>query len=111
MSSILCILETSYYYYGKKNKDPFYVKLGSLNYSTIGYGNIVDSYTNMIEYPTYKRWGGELAFKGDKFGLELLVNNFKEVAMDNPGMMIASRLSYRPLKRLEVFSQVHDFFS
>lgn len=88
--------------YGKKNKDPFYVKMGSLNYSTIGYGNIVDNYTNMIEYPTYKRWGGELAFKGEKFGLELLMNNFKEVAMDNPGMMIASRLSYRPLKRLEV---------
>lgn len=104
-------LDKVYYVrYGKKNKDPFYAKFGSLDYATIGYGNIVDNYTNMIEYPTYRRWGTELAYKGDKFGVEILLNNYKELAMENAGMMIAGRVSYKPIGKLEIgISAAADF--
>ncbi len=96
-------LDKIYYVrFGKKNKDPFYVKFGSLDYATIGYGNIVDRYTNMIEYPTYRRWGMEMALKGEKLGFEMLLNDYKELAMEDMGMMVAGRFSYKPIGKLEI---------
>jgi hypothetical protein len=75
--------------------DPFYVKVGGLDYTYLGYNILVDGYSNMIEYPTYKRIGMELAFEGDKFGGELLINNYKELFSDEPGLLLGMRGYYK----------------
>lgn len=106
-------LDKIYYIrYGKK-RDPFYVKFGGLDYSYIGYSNIVNGYSNMVQYPTRKRYGGELSFyiPSEKFdgkpsmGMELFFNDIKEMFVDEPqkpSLVFASRAFYRPFKHLEI---------
>jgi len=106
-------LDKIYYIrYGKK-RDPFYIKVGGLDYSYIGYSNIVNGYSNMVQYPTRKRYGGELSFfvsseenEGKpKFGGELFFNDVKELFVDSPaekGIVFGTRAFYRPLKLVEV---------
>lgn len=88
-------LDKIYYVrYGYKN-DPFYVRLGGLENSNLGYGIALDGYSNMIEYPTYKRMGGEISFRTSMdFGGEIFVNNFKELMEDEPGMLFGARGTY-----------------
>jgi len=79
---------------------PFYFKIGGLDYSYIGYENIVNGYTNMIEYPTVKRWGMEMSFAKKKFGGELLINDFKELLSDETSMLIGTRMYYNIIGKL-----------
>ena len=44
----------SYARYGRKKKDPVYIKLGQLNYESIGYGNLVHNYSNSPSYEKRK---------------------------------------------------------
>ncbi len=91
-----------YIRWGRKRRDPFYVKAGGLDYTYLGYNIIVDGYSNMVEYPAYKRLGMEMAFEGEKYGGELLINNFKELFTDNPGLLLGMRGSYKVWGDLEV---------
>lgn len=105
-------LDKIYYIrYGKK-KDPFYIKVGGLDYSYLGYSNIFNGYSNMVQYPSRKRYGGELSFYFSKenwdgrpaFGAELLFNDVKELFLDkpaSPSLVIGTRVFYRPFKFLE----------
>jgi hypothetical protein len=101
-----------YIRYGKK-RDPFYFKLGGLDYSYIGYSNIFNGYSNMVQYPSRKRYGGELSFYFSKesyegkpaFGAELLFNDVKELMVEkplSPSIMFGTRVFYRPFKFLEL---------
>lgn len=106
-------LDKIYYIrYGKKS-DPFYIKVGGLDYSYIGYSNIINGYSNMVQYPTRKRYGGELSFfvPSSKYrgkplvGGELFFNDMKEAfikAPAKPGIVFGTRAFYRPLRFLEV---------
>ncbi|MHC1704519.1 MAG: hypothetical protein AB9846_11475 [Tenuifilaceae bacterium] len=106
-------LDKIYYIrYGKK-RDPFYIKLGGLDYSYIGYSNIVNGYSNMVQYPSRKRYGGEISFfiPAEKYdgkplmGAEFLFNDVKEALVESPaqpGIVFGTRFFYRPLKHLEI---------
>jgi len=106
-------LDKIYYIrYGKKS-EPFYIKLGGLDYSYIGYSNIVNGYSNMVQYPSRKRYGGELSFyvPSEKyegkplFGGELFFNDIKEAFIKSPakpGLVFGTRAFYRPMKYLEL---------
>jgi hypothetical protein len=106
-------LDKIYYIrYGKK-KDPLYIKVGGLDYSYMGYSNIINGYSNMIQYPARKRYGGEVSFyipsgrRNGKplFGGELFFNDIKEVMVKDPaspGMVFGTRAFVRPLKYFEV---------
>ncbi|MGE0078671.1 MAG: hypothetical protein AB7S48_12495 [Bacteroidales bacterium] len=106
-------LDKIYYIrYGKK-KDPFYIKLGGLDYTYIGYSNIVNGYSNMLQYPTRKRYGGELSFyvptekyNGKPlFGGEFFFNDAKEMFVESPlnkGIVTGARVFYRPMRFLEL---------
>lgn len=99
-------LDKIYYIrYGRRN-DPFYVKAGGLDYSYMGYNNIIDGYTNMIEYPTIRRYGLELAIDGDKLGAELLLNDFKEVFAPQASMVYGARVSYKVIGKLEIGASI-----
>ncbi len=88
-------LDKIYYIRWARKGDPFYVRLGGLDYSYLGYNIIVDGYSNMIEYPSYKRLGMEMSFETEKFGGELLVNNYKELITDKPGLLLGTRAFYK----------------
>ncbi len=106
-------LDKIYYIrYGRKG-DPFYIKLGGLDYTYIGYANIVNGYSNMVQYPSRKRYGGELSFyvSSEKregkplFGAEMFYNDIKEAFVESPakqGILFGTRAFYRPLKYLEI---------
>ena len=88
-------MDKIYYVRWAKKGDPFYVRLGGLDYTYLGYNIVVDGYSNMIEYPAYKRLGMELSFEGEKFGGEMLVNNYKELFAEKPGMLFGARGFYK----------------
>jgi hypothetical protein len=88
-------LDKIYYIRWARKGDPFYIRLGGLDYSYLGYNIIVDGYSNMIEYPSYKRLGMEMSFETEKFGGELLINNYKELITDKPGLLLGTRAFYK----------------
>jgi len=101
-----------YIRYGKKD-DPFYIRLGGLDYTYLGYANIVNGYSNMVQYPSRRRYGGELSFwipaeryKGMPVaGGEFFFNDMKELFVEsprNPAVLVGSRIFYRPLRFLEL---------
>ncbi|GAB6094700.1 hypothetical protein JCM14469_09520 [Desulfatiferula olefinivorans] len=95
-----------YYLRWDRKGAPFYAKIGSLDYSYIGYSNIVNGYSNAIEYPDYKRIGMEMSFQTEKFMGELLINDYKELAEDEPSVVIGTRLGYRILPKLVLGASV-----
>lgn len=91
-----------YYLRWDQKGAPFYAKIGALDYTYLGYANIVNGYSNSIEYPDYKRIGMEMSFKTEKWVGELLVNDYKELADDRPSMVVGTRLGYRVFPKLIV---------
>ena len=103
-------LNLIYYVRWGHKGDPFYTKVGGLDFSSLGYGIILNGYTNMIEYPTYKRIGMEMSFESDRLGGELFLNDYKELIADKPGVLVGARLTYKLFGDLTIgFSVVKDF--
>jgi hypothetical protein len=95
-------LDKIYYIrYGRKG-DPFYFKTGGLDHSYMGFRNIINGYSNMLEYPTVKRYGLELGFQGEKIGGEFFVNDFKEFSATKPSAIVGGRLTYKVLGKLTI---------
>lgn len=95
-------LDKVYYIRWAKKGDPFYLKVGGLDNSTLGYGIAVNNYSNMVQYPTYKRIGMESSFQLGKIGGEIFINNFKELMQDKPGMVMGLRGTYQVIGKLKV---------
>ena len=51
------ILDKILYLRWGEETDPFWVKLGSLDNVTLGYGGIMSGYSNMMEFPGVRRIG------------------------------------------------------
>jgi len=58
--------------------DPLYFKVGSLDYVKLGYGILVDGYSNAIEYPQIRKVGLDLSVKRNLLSVQGFVNDFKE---------------------------------
>lgn len=79
------IIDKIYYLrYGQKG-DPTYVRVGNLDEVTLGYGMIMRRYSNSIEWPQVRRIGMHAQKKIGPFGLEAVVNNFREI--ETPGLV------------------------
>ncbi|MCB9247392.1 MAG: hypothetical protein H6613_02035 [Ignavibacteriales bacterium] len=65
-----------YLRYGRKN-DPFYTRLGALDYATLGHGSIMYLYNNSPSYDT-RKIGLELDLDLDYFGIESVYGTFAE---------------------------------
>jgi hypothetical protein len=103
-------LNLIYYVRWAHKGDPFYTKVGGLDFSSLGYGIILNGYTNMIEYPTYKRIGMEMSFESEKLGGELFLNDYKELIADKPGLLVGARLTYKVFGDLTIgVTVVKDF--
>jgi hypothetical protein len=83
--------------------EPLFIKVGGLSTVTMGYGFLVDRFTNMLHYPDQKQLG--LQFDINNISpvgvtLQTLVADFKD--FDNDGGVVAARLALRPLKMTEI---------
>ncbi len=79
-----------YIRWGHKH-DPLYIRVGALDYATLGYGNIMYMYNNSPSFDA-RTIGLSFDFDTDKFGLETVYSNFAE-----PGVL-GVRGFFRPLK-------------
>ena len=72
------IIDKVYYIRYGKNWDPFYFQIGALDHVTMGYGILVNGYSNTILYPQVRKVGMEAKFRA--FGLKFygFTNDFKE---------------------------------
>jgi hypothetical protein len=95
-------LDKLYYVRWGYKGDPFYIKAGGLDYTYIGYRNLVNGYTNMLEYPTIKRWGMEMSFERDKLGGEIFLNDFKEIFEDKGSFVYGTRITYKLIGDLTI---------
>ena len=80
-----------YVKYGQKT-NPGWFKYGSLEAITLGYGGIVNNYSNMMEFPSIRRVGINGGFNFGPVSGEMFVSNFKD--LKRGGTLIGTRLSY-----------------
>ncbi|MCH7666847.1 MAG: hypothetical protein IH936_13065, partial [Acidobacteria bacterium] len=91
-----------YVRYGKPKQDT-YVRVGALDNVTLGYGLIMDHYTNALEYPGIKKTGLQFQLKnvgGSNVEIEGIVNNFQDFQED--GGVVGLRVSTRAAGKLEL---------
>ena len=89
-----------YIRYGRET-DPLFVKFGGLSNVTLGYGIIMDRFTNMLHYPSQKLLGLQFNLNDvTPYGITLqtLISDFAELSDD--GGVLAARLAFAPLKSL-----------
>jgi hypothetical protein len=92
-----------YIRYGRED-EPLFVKFGGLSNVTLGYGMIVDRFTNMLRYPDEKLLGLQFYLNDvTSIGLtvQTLISDFAEMRDD--GGIVAARAAVRPLKSSGIF--------
>jgi hypothetical protein len=101
------IIEKIYYVRYGLQGDPFYVKVGAIDSYRLGYGILMNHYINTIEYPTVIRTGLEGGFQAGNLGMDVMLNDFKE--LNRPGGLVAGRLHYSIVGKLQIgASAVYD---
>ncbi len=65
-----------YFRYGVKKRDPFYVRVGDLTGSYIGYGILLDNYSNSISFEKRKLGAAYDILIGNLVGIEGLYSDF-----------------------------------
>ena len=80
-----------YIRYGKKT-DPAWIKYGSIEGLTLGYGGLMNNYSNMMEYPSVRRVGVNMGFNIGPVGGELFLSNIKD--MSRGGTVTGLRAAY-----------------
>lgn len=84
-----------YLRWGQK-EDPFWVKFGSLDNVTLGYGGLLMGYSNMMEFPTVRQLGINTGVNFGNFGTELFMSNLKDFSRG--GTLLGLRGSYKVSK-------------
>ncbi len=80
-----------YVRYGRVT-DPVWIKYGSIEGKTMGYGGLMNSYSNMMEFPTVRRVGINTGFNIGPVGGELFLSNIKD--MSRGGTIAGFRMAY-----------------
>ncbi len=102
------IIEKIYYIRWGLKGDPFYVRAGAINNYRLGYGILVNRYSNTIEYPSVIRTGFQLGVDTGNLIVDVMMNDFKELGHKQGGLF-AGRIGYRILGKLELgVSTVYD---
>ena len=76
-----------YFQYGKPS-DRWYFRFGGMPNTTLGYGIIVDQYSNTVEYPNVRRLGFEFNHNSN-IGMEFIMSDIKR----SPGL-VATRTAF-----------------
>ena len=88
-----------YFSYGKKKKDPVYIKFGDMTGEQLGYGAILGSYSNSTSFERRKIGvSAEITIK-ETVGLEAL---YSDLNFDGSQKLLAVRPYYRPLGKTNI---------
>ncbi len=85
-------LDKIYYLRWAQQGDPFFAKVGALDNLTLGYGILMNGYSNTTEYPQIRKVGVHTGMQFNKLGWEAFMANVKEIT--GPGLL-AGRVTYR----------------
>ena len=80
-----------YVRYGRVT-DPVWIKYGSIEGKTMGYGGLMNSYSNMMEFPTVRRVGINTGFNIGPVGGEIFLSNIKDISRG--GTIAGFRMAY-----------------
>lgn len=89
-------LDKVYYVRWAQQGDPFFAKAGALDNVSMGYGILINGYSNTMEYPQVRKVGVHTGMQFDKLGWEAFIANLKEIT--GPGL-IGGRVTYKPLNK------------
>ena len=81
-----------YIRWGEKS-DPFWMRWGSLNNVTLGYGGLLGGYSNMMEFPSVRKVGINTGFGFGNFGTEIFLSNMKDFSRG--GTLLGLRGTYK----------------
>jgi hypothetical protein len=84
-----------YLRWGQK-EDPFWIKFGSLDNVTLGYGGLLMGYSNMMEFPSIRQLGINTGVNFGNFGTELFMSNLKDFSRG--GTLLGLRGTYKVSK-------------
>jgi len=87
-----------YVSWGVKKRDPFYIRVGDLTGSYIGYGMLVDNYTNSISFEKRKLGASFDLLVGNLVGIEGLYSDFDMSSFN----MFAIRPYVKPFGRTSI---------
>ncbi len=103
-TSFETIMDKIYYLRWGNRNDNFYFRAGSLPSITLGYGALIERYSNSLEYPQVKKIGLNLIAGNDKVKFEYIHSDFKST----PGL-IALESKFNLSSRSNVFiTFAHD---
>ncbi|HMD67417.1 MAG TPA: hypothetical protein VKF42_00970, partial [Chitinivibrionales bacterium] len=91
-----------YLRFGYEN-DPVFVKIGGLSNVTLGYGFVMDRFTNMLHYPDQKLLGMQFYLNNISpvgITLQTMIADFLELQYD--GGIAAARLAICPIKTANI---------
>jgi len=74
------ILDKIYFVQYGTQYEPVYVRAGALERTTLGYGILVNRYSNTFNYPQFRKIGLDAKIQTKSFSVQGFVNNFKENA-------------------------------
>lgn len=81
-----------------QRKDPFYFKVGSISDYTLGHGLIFNGYSNMLQYPVRRNFGGYVGMNTPISGLGFEVYSHSIEKNE----ILAGRAFLKPLKTLDI---------
>lgn len=94
MNDPTVIMDKIMYLSWAKKGDPFWVRFGTLPSVTLGYGGLLNGYSNMMEYPSVRQLGLNLGIQlMNKLNTEIFLSNIKDIIRG--GTLIGARASYK----------------
>lgn len=72
------LLDKIYFIQYGTRYEPFYFRAGALNRTTLGYGILVNRYSNTFDYPQQRKIGLDAKIQTKSLSMQGFVNNFKE---------------------------------
>ena len=103
-SAFQTIMDKIYYVRWGNRNDNFYFRAGALPSVTLGYGALVERYSNSMEYPQVKKLGLDLIYGNNKVKFEYVHSDFKSTSS-----LIALNTTFNLSARSNLFFTVaHD---
>lgn len=77
--SFKTLVDKIYYIRWGQEDDPLYFRIGALPTITLGHGSLVNSYSNVTDYPRIRRNGFNLKKQFNNYNLEVIHSNLKNI--------------------------------
>ncbi len=87
-NSFRTVVDKIYYIRWGKPYDDIYFRFGALPNVTMGHGSLVKNYSNVIDFPRYRRKGITFNYKLSKVAMQFIHSDFKEI--DAPSLVALS---------------------